>query len=48
MVEAGSTDNPASVTDLGPGATYVWSIDDGVITTGDGAPTITFRKWVSQ
>jgi trimeric autotransporter adhesin len=32
----------ASVPDAGPGATYVWSISNGTITSGAGTPSITF------
>lgn len=40
MVRTYSTDNPASVTDLGGGASYWWSIDNGTITAGDGTPNV--------
>ena len=41
QVNSHSTGNPASVTDLGNGATYTWSIDNGSITDGDGTPAVT-------
>jgi len=41
-VDRGSTNNMASVPDAGPGATYVWSITGGTITSGQGTHTI---KW---
>lgn len=37
-----SSPGTASVTDAGPGATYVWSITGGTITGGAGTPAITF------
>jgi uncharacterized repeat protein (TIGR03803 family) len=37
-----STGNTAAVPDAGPGATYVWSLRNGTITSGQGSPSITF------
>jgi len=39
---AGSTGNLASVSDAGTGATYVWSISNGSITSGQGSASIAF------
>jgi uncharacterized repeat protein (TIGR03803 family) len=39
---AGSTDNSASVSDAGAGATYDWTITGGTITGGSGTPVITY------
>jgi hypothetical protein len=38
----GKTGLTASVQDQGPGAHYIWLIDNGRITSGDGTPNITF------
>ena len=42
VVLVGSTGNAASVTDLGAGASYSWSIANGTITDGDGTPNVTW------
>ena len=39
---AGSSGNAASVVDAGVGASYVWSLTGGTITSGQGTPSITF------
>jgi hypothetical protein len=39
---AGSTGNLASVANAGTGATYAWSITNGIITAGTGTSGITF------
>jgi hypothetical protein len=38
-----SSGNTASVPDGGAGASYSWTVSNGVITGGQGTPTITFR-----
>jgi hypothetical protein len=35
--------NSASVPDAGPGATYIWSLTNGVITAGAGTRAVSFR-----
>ena len=42
QVNSHSTGNPASVTDLGSGASYAWSITNGIIIDGDGTPAVTW------
>jgi uncharacterized repeat protein (TIGR03803 family) len=42
MVISYSAGNPASVADLGNGASYSWSIDNGTITSATDTPTITW------
>src|SRR5262249_31989354 len=37
-----STGNIASVPDAGAGATYLWSVTDGLLTSGQGTATITW------
>jgi hypothetical protein len=37
------TGNAASVPDAGAGATYSWTVTNGVITAGAGTPAITFK-----
>ncbi|MEO8191128.1 MAG: FG-GAP-like repeat-containing protein [Acidobacteriota bacterium] len=41
-VKPASTGNTASVPDAGPGASYLWTIQGGTITGGQGTRTITF------
>jgi hypothetical protein len=36
--------NPASVPDAGPGATYIWTIKNGVITGGAGTASVTYTS----
>ena len=43
-----STGHVASVPDAGPGATYAWSISNGVITSGAGTRSVTFRAGPSH
>ena len=43
---ASSVDNPASVPDAGPGATYTWDVSGGAIQTGQGTNAITFSVGV--
>jgi hypothetical protein len=38
-----SSGQTASVPDAGPGASYAWSILNGVINTGDGTRSVTFK-----
>jgi uncharacterized repeat protein (TIGR03803 family) len=42
MVVSYSEGNPASIPDLGSGANYSWSIDNGTLTSGDGTPNVTW------
>ncbi|MGO9243653.1 MAG: choice-of-anchor tandem repeat GloVer-containing protein [Verrucomicrobiia bacterium] len=42
QVNSHSTGNPASITELGDGASYTWSIDNGTITDGQGTPAVTW------
>jgi hypothetical protein len=47
LVGAGSTVNGASVPNAGAGATYIWSVTNGVITAGAGTNAITFSAGAS-
>lgn len=44
---ASSTGNNASVADAGVGATYLWSITNGAITSGGGTPSIVYTAGAS-
>ena len=47
LVGAGSTVNCASVPDAGAGATYIWSVTNGVITTGAETNVINYTAGAS-
>ena len=44
---ANTTNNAASVTSAGPGATYTWTVSGGVINSGAGTNSITYRVFGS-
>lgn len=47
FVTPNTAGNQASVSDAGPGATYVWTLTNGTVTAGAGTPSITFTAGAS-